>query len=96
MKKLIRYLSDISGVTTAIQREEARRIGCALVWDSYWFVSMPVVMDAMGILGENLKKYAHTGQVDQMRYDLYKKYPELLKHEQSTGSIHDKTEGDGK
>ena len=56
MKKLIRWLSDVSGVTKEIQKENTKFIGHQMHDAGYWFSAYPCFMVCIQSYAEKLKE----------------------------------------
>ena len=79
MKTIIRWLSNISGVTREIIEEERKYIGGRLIQYSYWFngglmYSTPLtsVANFAMLFGEALKEDNCTPDISTLRDNLYK------------------------
>lgn len=76
MKKLIRYLSKISGVEEEIKVETCKQIGQSMLDYSYWF-NLPIGYDASNTLylySEHLRNghsHLYGSQFSSMRTEYY-------------------------
>jgi hypothetical protein len=73
MKKIIRWLSDISGVTKDIKIETTYRIGVDLKDCAYWFTGiddMIPVLNTLVIIGTDLKT-GYSINPDKVRNEVY-------------------------
>lgn len=79
MKKLIKWLSDISGVTKETRRESFESVGRNLLQDSYWFnggitYNYPLndVQNFCILYGEQLQQGNYYPSISPIRDELYK------------------------
>jgi hypothetical protein len=91
MKKIVRILSDIFGVTNDIVKEERIRLGHQLRGHSYWYNggltvkgSKPDVKALLWIYGEGLIKINRIPCADETRRSIFEKdyrYEKAIKNE---------------
>ena len=56
MKRIIRWLADVSGVTKDIETETTKFIGNEMHDAGYWLSAYPTLMLCIQLYAENLKK----------------------------------------
>jgi len=61
MKKIIKWLADVSGVTSDIESKAFEDIGHSIKWNSYWFSAHPKIMKVLYEYGNQLAELRHTG-----------------------------------
>jgi hypothetical protein len=75
MKKVIRWLADVSGVSTDVRYETMKDIGGRIYQDHYWFNGgVPgawLVSNALQMYGSRLKNLI-IPDVDRIRTEVYK------------------------
>ena len=79
MKKIIRWISDITGVTNEIEKEACKRIGHSMYDYSYWFGKVPSIGNGLALYAKNLiegHQNLYGDEHDKLRSELYKLYDE--------------------
>lgn len=79
MKKIIRWLSDVSGVTRDIRTEQIRETGGRLHQDHFWWnggitFKEPKVdlMNAFYLYSRHMKEYGAHPDIQRIREEIYK------------------------
>lgn len=85
MRKFIKWLADISGVTLKIQVETYKEIGGRMYQDHYWWnggimylYPQPQVMRAFELYAEAYKNGCYP-DINQIRDQVYKEFPRSKK-----------------
>lgn len=70
MKKIIKWLANISGVTTEIEIRQTKYIGHQMKDYSYWLSQYPDAYNSLGIYADLLKRglpYPYGGMAERVR-----------------------------
>jgi hypothetical protein len=80
MKRIIRWLADVSGVTTEIKTEQIRETGGRLNQDHYWWTGGLMypkgrnnyLLNAFFLYGDHMKKYGTHPDIQRIRDEVMK------------------------
>lgn len=75
MRKFIRWIADVSGVSTEIRHETMKEIGGRIYQDHYWFNGHKsgawMVCNTLAMYGKSLRDLCYPN-VSEIRSDVYK------------------------
>lgn len=72
MKKIIRKLADMYGVTTDIQRETRLEVGHDLNDQKYWWSKQPMLINAFHLVAKAYLSGMYRADISTVREDVYK------------------------